>query len=304
VPRRLTCLCALPLALACSGAGDKAANDVPPPVQSFTALSLQAGPGAGQVPAGGTKDNQALELFSSTTASGPMELLYPASEIMVRAKGDSCEGAPQLILVVDGAVVLSTEVPESDWTDFPAGVSLARGRHTFEVIFPNDHWEPGRCDRNLIVDRITLFTDRRPGHDSLEGANLNSTWGASRVSDSLASTGQALEFTSATSATGVVVLSRHMGAIAARVRGDQCQGAPDIELDVDGKEVLTSHVPETAWAERWGEVSLGPGEHTVTVRFPNDMWIPPDCDRNLYVDKIWFAAAVPPGKGSGAPPPR
>jgi hypothetical protein len=265
-------------------------------VQSFSALALEAGPGAGQVSAQGPKDNQALELFSSTSASGAMELLYPASELIVRAKGESCDGAPQMILVVDGAVVLSTEVPQKDWTDFPAGVSLTRGKHTFQVIFPNDHWEPGRCDRNLIVDRITLFTDRRPGRDSLEGANLNSTWGATRVSDSLAVTGQALEFTSSTSATGVVVLSRPMRALAIRVRGDQCQGPPNVQVDVDGRQVLDSPVPETAWAERWAQLQISPGEHTVTVHFPNDMWIPPDCDRNLYVDKIWFTPTPPPGQ--------
>ncbi len=302
MPRIPTALALPVLALGCAASGGGWTEaPIPPPVQSFTALSLTAGPGTGQVAAPGTKDDQALELYSATSASGTVELLYPASQLVVRAKGESCDGPPQLVVLVDRSVVLSTEVPQADWADFPATVSLSRGPHDFQVVFPNDHWNPGHCDRNLVVDRLTLLTDRRPGSDAIDGESLNVNWGASLIPDEAAHSGQALELSSSTSATGVVVLSRAMGGLAIRARGDQCQGPPDLQLDVDGKRVLSTPVPENVWTDRWIALPLAAGEHTVAVRFPNDLWQPPACDRNLYVDRLWFAPAVPAGQGSPAP---
>ncbi|HEU4656007.1 MAG TPA: glycoside hydrolase family 6 protein [Capillimicrobium sp.] len=79
-----------------------------------------------------------------------------------------------------------------------------------------------------------------------------------------------------------------------RVRGDQCDGPPEIAVDVDGRRVLTASVPSGEWGTVAQDVALADGPHAVAVRFTNDA-NGAGCDRNLHVDELRFTstAAVP-----------
>ena len=79
------------------------------------------------------------------------------SSIAVRARGDQCNGAPSMIVSVDGNSVLTATVPATSWTDYIASYSAGAGNHTVRVDFTNDS-NPGTCDRNLRLDIVKTST--------------------------------------------------------------------------------------------------------------------------------------------------
>ncbi len=125
----------------------------PSPIVEAEALALP--PGNGEVFSdGGASGGSALLVWSNAEAS--KQVTTPAAGgLVVRARGDQCEGAPLMVVKVDGKQVLSKEVPETGWTDHAAPVSLASGEHDVAVSFTNDHTATS-CDRNLRVDKITF----------------------------------------------------------------------------------------------------------------------------------------------------
>ncbi len=141
-------------------------------------LALPAG--SGEVFSdGGASGGSALLIWSNAEAT--KRVASPASNgLVVRVRGDVCEGAPRMVVKVDGAEVLSKEVPETGWTDHAATGALASGEHDIAVAFTNDY--TSSCDRNLRVDKITFgaapSTEPAPapspttGSDIFEGTKL------------------------------------------------------------------------------------------------------------------------------------
>ena len=73
---------------------------------------------------------QALLVWSNATAS-ITRTTDAISVIRVRARGDQCNGAPRLIVRVDGSTVLSVLVPSTTWTNYESsGMKLPAGSHT------------------------------------------------------------------------------------------------------------------------------------------------------------------------------
>jgi hypothetical protein len=104
-------------------------------------------------------------------------------------------------------------------------------------------------------------------------------------SDATASGGKALNFTSNDTATKTVA----MGAISKIVlsaRGDQCQGAPEAVIKVDGAKVFSTLVPATTWTQYSANVNIAAGTHTIVLEYDNDLYVPNTCDRNLRADYI------------------
>lgn len=79
----------------------------------------------------------------------------------MRARGDQCNGAPNMTIKVDGTQVLSTDVNSTSYTDYTATASLTASSHAIEISFPNDEFTSA-CDRNLIVDKVTFTTVNAP----------------------------------------------------------------------------------------------------------------------------------------------
>nr|WP_231126514.1 family 16 glycosylhydrolase [Motilibacter aurantiacus] len=95
-------------------------------------------------------------------------------------------------------------------------------------------------------------------------------------------------------------------ALLLRARGDQCQGAPQAEVTVDGKLVSTVTVSAAgSWATYRLPGSWEAGAHSVAVRYVNDVRTAA-CDRNLHLDSLSFEAApgaVPVPAAAPAPAP-
>ncbi|HEU4979171.1 MAG TPA: glycoside hydrolase family 6 protein [Solirubrobacteraceae bacterium] len=117
------------------------------------ALSLPSGSGM-VVSDSAASGGRALEIWSSATASGTVAS-RATRRIAVRARGQQCQGAPRMIVAVDGRTALDVEVPATSWTDYAADLALPDGPHAVTVRFANDFLAPA-CDRNLFVDRVLL----------------------------------------------------------------------------------------------------------------------------------------------------
>jgi len=113
-------------------------------------------PGAGTVqPGAGTPGGRELLLWSSGAASSTVA---GAGGLVLHARADLCDGAPQAEVVVDGAVLGRVDVVNaSQWWDYPVGPALADGAHTVQVRFLNDVMRAD-CDRNLHVGWVSITT--------------------------------------------------------------------------------------------------------------------------------------------------
>ena len=130
-----------------------------------TVLLIAAAPGAAapvtleaetlSLPAGtGQAASGALKIWSTATATGTVTS-RATRRITVRARGEQCNGAPRMIVSVDGHIALDVNVGATSWTDYAADLPLSDGSHALGVRFDND-FNSATCDRNLLVDSIRL----------------------------------------------------------------------------------------------------------------------------------------------------
>jgi endoglucanase len=95
-----------------------------------------------------------LLIWSNATATTTVTTTA-ARRLVVRVRGDQCEGAPQMTVSVDGRALLTQSVSSTTWTTAGVDVALADGPHAVSVSFTNDANGVG-CDRNLRVDTLTI----------------------------------------------------------------------------------------------------------------------------------------------------
>ena len=247
------------------------------------AMSLPAS--AGMVfPDSSASSGRALLIWSDGKASGTVTTVS-AQSISVRARGDQCEGAPHMVVSVDGSPVLSVDVTSSGWAGYSANRVLSDGAHTITIAFTNDHLGGG-CDRNLRVDRVGFSPTA--GFET-EGMSLPASSGTV-FSDSGASGGAALLIWSDASASETFA-TKDVRNVSVRARGDQCAGAPQLAVAIDGVTVLSQAVTSTSWATYSANAAVPDGTHTFTVAFTNDH-LDDGCDRNLRVDDVTLSATA------------
>jgi endoglucanase len=143
--RLLTAL--LPAVLACALL-PAAAAAAPVTVE---AESLATGSG-GTFSDAGASGARALRIWSAGSATGTLTA-RATRRISVRARGESCDGAPRMVVSAGGRTVLDQVVDATAWTEYAADVSLAEGPAALDIRFVNDFNRAG-CDRNLLVDRV------------------------------------------------------------------------------------------------------------------------------------------------------
>ena len=95
-----------------------------------------------------------LGLWATTAATGKVSLPAEARELVVRARGEQCEGMPELHVRVDGLEVGRFVVTATGWGDHRVAGQWAPGEHDVVLAFPNDRVQG--CDRNLVLDRVEL----------------------------------------------------------------------------------------------------------------------------------------------------
>lgn len=256
------------------------------------ALSLASGSG-GSFADAAASGGKGLLIWSNATASGL--LTTPKSvRVVVRARGDQCKGAPKMRVKVDGRSVISASVAATSWTDYAADQSLAAGTHSISIAFTNDYRRRS-CDRNLRADVLTFVAAAEPPpaqpSTGFEGESMSLPSGSGQVfSDTSAGGGEALLIWSNATATKTLDTAS-ADRLVVRARGDQCEGAPAMVVEVDGGVVLSTTVGATTWTDHAASVPLAAGTHTVAVSFTNDHLA--GCERNLRVDRVSFDTVGP-----------
>jgi hypothetical protein len=128
-------------------------------VASIEAETLRLQAGNGEVRSDETASGgKAIIIWSNDTARGPLSMPMAASTLHIRARGEQCAGAPQMVVTIDGRQILAVNVLANIWTDYAAVAAVSMGIHQVGVTFTNDYLS-GRCDRNLFVDRLTFTAD-------------------------------------------------------------------------------------------------------------------------------------------------
>jgi endoglucanase len=130
-----------------------------------------------------------LLVWSNATATATVTTTA-ARRLVVRVRGDQCQGAPQMTVSVDGRALLTQPISSTTWTTAGVDVPLANGTHTVAVSLDNDANGPG-CDRNLRLDTLTIsstagwpFAGRRFYVDPDSAARRQAAdWRASRPAD-------------------------------------------------------------------------------------------------------------------------
>ncbi|MGH9085322.1 MAG: carbohydrate-binding domain-containing protein [Acidimicrobiales bacterium] len=103
--------------------------------------------------AGATKA-EAVSLWANGAAYR-MSHSPDAERMVLRLRGDQCDGAPTARIDVDGVTVANVTVAATAWTDYTIDLALDHGSHWIAVHFRNDR-RSTTCDRNLHIDTISL----------------------------------------------------------------------------------------------------------------------------------------------------
>ena len=118
---------------------------------------------AGQRYSDGAADGgMSLKMWSNASATGTVITSGGASQLVVRARGQQCSGAPRLVASVDGVDRLTAAVSSSGYADYPASLMLSGGPHSISVAFVNDV-KTKSCDRNVLLDTVVLKGVAGPG---------------------------------------------------------------------------------------------------------------------------------------------
>jgi len=268
------------------------------PIQSFEAERIPGqGPHVGNINDSSASDGHALGIFSQRTVAQPLELLTEVSGFVVRAKGQECKGWPEMLVSIDGVPRLRTEVKNAGWKDFPGLAHLKPGRHLFEFSFTNDYLEGPSCDRNLFIDKMTFVNARATNSGDLRAVSMLLPGGAEVVDDARAPGGKVVGFMSNSEATGETQLDRPMAGFVVHARGEDCKGPPQMNVTVDGVDRYSGMVEARGWVDVPVSAALGPGLHSLSIAFPNDLFEGPACDRNLFVEGVHFLETMPADAG-------
>src|SRR3954447_2288260 len=97
-----------------------------------------------------------LVMLGSDDVSAQVTTTDTTTTLTVTAKPDPCQGNPNVQVTVDGTQLLNAAVSNTAWTDYSAPVNIPAGTHTVHIIYPNDLFVRGTCDRNLRTDKVTF----------------------------------------------------------------------------------------------------------------------------------------------------
>ncbi|MGZ6005702.1 MAG: heparin lyase I family protein [Candidatus Saccharimonadales bacterium] len=102
-------------------------------------------------------DGKALELYGNAKSS-KNTVTPDVNYISVTAKGDQCNGAPDLEVLIDDATVLKATVANTSYMQYKAHLNgVLAGSHKVEIKYANDYYLAGNCDRNLIIDKVEFW---------------------------------------------------------------------------------------------------------------------------------------------------
>jgi hypothetical protein len=147
-------LAALSLAAAAAPAAHAATTVSSAPAEAFTIPSS----GATVFTDANAEGTKATNLYANASISKSVSLPSAADTVVMRVRGDQCNGAPAFSISIDGAVVKTGTIAATTYTTTSVATSLGAGTHTVKVSFTNDYLQSGVCDRNLRVDTVSFLS--------------------------------------------------------------------------------------------------------------------------------------------------
>jgi hypothetical protein len=130
---------------------------------------------------------------------------------------------------------------------------------------------------------------------SLESEQMTLPSGASTISDTSASGGQAIRFRANGTATGTVNIASGSSAtsLSIKAHGNSCRGWASMNVGVDGNTIIpTTAMSTTGWNTYSVNVNLASGSHTVSISASN-VASRKNCVRSLYADVTTFYGPAP-----------
>ena len=131
-------------------------------VEAETFKSLYGG--SGPMADGSASANATQVFYTNDTITRTVSL--PAfNSIVVRARGDQYNGAPNMVVTIDGTPVLNNiAVSNTSYATFAVNTAAyGAGNHTINMSFTNDAWCGFSCasqDRNLYIDYISFSPNK------------------------------------------------------------------------------------------------------------------------------------------------
>ncbi len=241
---------------------------------------------AGQVFGDGAASGGAgLLIWSNGSATANTRTSSASGWLVVRARGDQCEGAPRLRITVNGTGGTTLTVSSQGWAGYVVPGIWAAGEKRVEATFLNDHSTPW-CDRNVRLDSLVF----RSAAASVEAEAVPATTGSGQAVDVASASGgsELLLWSNGTARARLAAPAG--GRLVVRARGDVCGEPPRMQISVAGTRVLDAAVASTTWTDVLVPGSWPGGARAVDVTFSND-WAGNGCDRNLRLDLI---KVVPP----------
>ncbi|MDP9442945.1 MAG: glycoside hydrolase family 6 protein [Actinomycetota bacterium] len=252
---------------------------------------------AGQVFSdGAASGGEGLLIWSNGTAAASTSTTSASAWLAVRARGDQCEGAPQLRIAVNGMGGTTLAVSSSGWADYVVPVDPAPGAKRIEATFLNDHATPW-CDRNVRLDSLVF----RPAAVSVEAEAVPVTTGSGQAVDERTASGgsELLLWSNGTARARLAAPAG--GQLVVRARGDICAEPPRMRVTVAGKQVLDAPVTATTWTDVPVPGAWPGGTQNVDVALTND-WAGNGCDRNLRLDVLKLVPAPAPAPAPAPTP--
>ena len=105
------------------------------------------------------------------------------------------------------------------------------------------------------------------------------------VADATAEGGKTLAMYTGGTAVAAAKPAAATSSVTIRARGAQCEGAPSLQVVVDGVKVATLTVSAVLYSNYTVAKSLTAGTHTIALQLINDHSAAL-CDRNVYVDTV------------------
>jgi Ca-dependent carbohydrate-binding module xylan-binding len=108
----------------------------------------------------GAGNKRVTHYYANDTETRSITLQKDARTLYIKAKGDQCQGAPNMVVKLNGQLIMEQAVKNKSWKTYKKEVNLAKGTHALDISFSNDLYRPdikkkGKpCDRNLYVNTV------------------------------------------------------------------------------------------------------------------------------------------------------
>jgi hypothetical protein len=141
---------------------------------------------------------------------------------------------------------------------------------------------------------------------AVEGESMTWNPAGTVYNDTGASSAKAIKVTKASVGTSTALLEGTAEELRVVARGDQCAGAPQLQVKLDGVVIGTQDVTATSWTQYTFPVSALAGSHSLELGFTNpktSTFLFSTCIRALYVDKAEFFQPLTDPSPSPTPSP-